>query len=163
MTNHRALIRAFSVALLAASGCGLASAADTQALTVSATISGVCKFFSSAQTLSFGTAIDPSAAGPIPGTGAAVTYKCTKGTAATGVTANLGLNAAGAQRNMKNTANADLIPYSLTLTADTTAGGGFGAAVTPKNLTITSEITSTGYANASAGDYSDTVTLSILP
>src|SRR6185369_3418702 len=115
MTNHRAILKAIPAVLLVCASASGFAAPETQQLNVTAVVSGVCKFTSAIQTLDFGT-LDPSAAVNTPGAGAAVTYKCTKGTAPATFTADLGVNAAGAQRNMKNGANPDLIAYSLTLT-----------------------------------------------
>jgi spore coat protein U-like protein len=158
MTNPRAFLKAIPVALLAC-GAGFA-AADTQNLTVSATVNAVCKFSSAAQTLSFG-AFDPSAAGPISGAGAAVTYKCTNGTAATGVTAGNGLNFSGSRR-MANGGATEFIAYSLSIAGDTQTGSGFGAGQ-DKSLTVGGQIVAADYQNVSAGAYSDTVVLTIAP
>ncbi|HWP13575.1 MAG TPA: spore coat protein U domain-containing protein, partial [Ramlibacter sp.] len=156
MSNHRALLKALPAAILVCAS-GFAAAADTQNLTVSATVSGVCKFSSAAQTLSFGT-VDPSAAGPIPGSGAAVKYKCTKDTAATGVTAGNGLNFSGGSRRMGN--GTDFIAYTLTISGGTQTGTGFGTGQ-DKDLTVGGSIVATDYQNASAGAYTDTVVLTL--
>jgi spore coat protein U-like protein len=158
MTNHRAILKAIPAVLLVCAS-GFAAAADTQNLTVSGTVSGVCRFSSLAQTLSFGGAIDPNAAGPINGAGAAVKYKCTKGTTATGVTAGNGLNFSGSRR-MGN--GADFIPYTLTISDDLQVGLGFGAG-NDLDLTVAGQIVKADYENVSAGAYSDTVLLTLTP
>lgn len=158
MTKHRAIFKAIPAAILL-SLAGLAFAGDTQDLTVSATVNGVCKFSSAAQTLSFG-AFDPSEAGPIAGSGAAVTYKCTKGTSATSVTPGNGLNFASGSRRMGN--GTDFIPYTLTISGDDQAGTGFGPGQ-DKALTVGGSIVAADYQNVSAGAYSDTVVLTLAP
>lgn len=158
MTNRSLIARAVVATLLSAIA-GLATA-DTQNLTVSATVSAVCKFSSTAQTLSFGT-VDPSVAGPISGSGAAVTYKCTNGTPATGVTAGNGAHFSGGRR-MANAGSTEFIAYSLTISGDTQTGTGFGSGQ-DKSLTVGGQIIATDYQNVSAGAFSDTVVLTIAP
>src|SRR6266436_4563402 len=68
-------------ALIAATFAAPAFAGDTATLAVSATISSTCKFTTGSFTMNFG-ALDPSAAAnQAQATG--ITYKCTKGAAAT--------------------------------------------------------------------------------
>ena len=136
-----------------------AAAADNQNLNVSASVQGICKFSSAVQTLSFGS-LDPSNPGPITGTGAAVTYKCTKGTAATGVSAGNGNNFSGGSRRMSN--GTDFIPYTLSLSNDTQTGLGFGPAGN-LNLTVSGSVAAADYQNVSAGSYTDIVQLTIAP
>lgn len=153
----KAIRLAASALLLAAAGA--ASAADTQNLTVSASVQAVCKFSSAVQTLSFGS-LDPSNAVAANGTGAAVTYKCTKGTAATGVTAGNGNNFSGGSRRMTN--GTDFIPYTLTISGGTQTGLGFSAAGN-LNLTVAGTVAANSYTDVSAGNYTDTVVLTIAP
>lgn len=157
---HTAIAKAVAATILV-SFAGFAAAADTQNLNVTATVSGVCKFSSIVQTLAFGT-VDPSVAGPIAGSGAAVTYKCTKGTNATSVLGGNGLHYTGSSRAMKNGANADVIAYSLVITGGTQLGTGFGSGQ-DLSLTVNGSIAAADYQNVSAGAYSDTVLLSLLP
>lgn len=158
--KNSTIVKAIAVALLTGS-VGLAAASDTQNLTVSASVSGVCKFTAGTPTLDFGT-IDPSGTAAIPGTASAVSYKCTKGTAATGVTADNGLNFSATKR-MKGPGAADFIPYTLTITGGTATGDGFGTGSTTDPVNITGSIAAADYQNASAGAYTDTIVLSINP
>ena len=158
MKSHRALLKTV-LAALAACSAGLA-AADTQDLTVSATISATCKFSSSAQTLSFGT-VDPSGTSAISASGAAVKYKCTNGTSAAGVTHDGGSHNSGGPR-MANAGSGEFIPYTLTISNGTQTGTGFGAGQ-DKNLTVDGSISASNFQNVSAGAYSDTVVLTISP
>lgn len=160
MKNH-IILKAIAVALLTGT-VGLAAALDTQNLTVSASVSGVCKFTAGTPTLDFG-AIDPSGTAAIPATASAVSYKCTKGTLATGVTANDGLNVSGTTKRMKGPGAADFIPYTLTISGGTATGDGFGTGSTTKPVTITGSIAAGDYQNATAGAYTDTIVLSINP
>jgi spore coat protein U-like protein len=156
MKTLSASLKALVVASLACAS-GFAAAAETQNLTVTASVNAICKFTSAAQTLTFG-ALDPSNAVDTSGSGAAVTYKCTKGTTPTSVGVGAGLNGAN---NMKNTTtgNTDLIPYTLTAAA-AGAGQGFGSGGDVA-VTLTSRVTAADYADKSAGTYSDTVVLTL--
>jgi spore coat protein U-like protein len=147
-----------AAALLGAASLA-ASAADTQNLSVSATVQALCKFSSAVQTVSFGT-LNPSAPVLVNGSGAAVTYKCTKGTAAAGVTAGNGNNFASGSRRMTN--GTDFIPYTLALSGDTQTGLGFGAAGN-LSLTVGGTVAGADYQDVSAGNYTDTVLLTITP
>ncbi len=61
---------------------------------------------------------------------------------------------------MKDSLSGDLIPYSLTLTPDLTAGGGPTA---NRTLTIAGGILAADWTGKSAGSYSDTVQITITP
>lgn len=162
MTTHRAL-KALVAATLLASTLGPAVAADTQNLNVTASVQGVCRFSSTVQTLSFGTLNPATDGATTAGTGAAVKYKCTKGTAAAGVTADTGLHVSGGTRRMQHaTVVADFIPYTLTITQGTQTGLGFGSG-NDLSLGVAGAVALTDYANVTAGNYSDTVILSITP
>lgn len=135
---------------------GVAMAGDTATLTVSASVTGTCKFNAGA-TLDFGS-LDPSSTADATAQ-VKPTYWCTKGTTATGVTAGQGLNYSSSNR-MAGGTPADFIPYSLSLTGGTQTGAGKG---TPLTLTIDGTITNANYINASAGSYTDSVVLTITP
>lgn len=146
---------AVAVSLTLAAGI---AAADTQSLSVTASVTGVCKF-NSGQTpvLAFG-AIDPS--GTADATASAnVTYRCTKGTSATvatGVTGSRSLTGSG-------TAAGDSMTYQLAFTSGgTNTGTGFGAGQ-DLTLGLGGTITSTNYQNKTAGAYAETVTLTVTP
>lgn len=142
-------------AIAAASGI---SAADTQNLTLSATVTAQCKFTSTATNMGFGS-VDPSSAGPVPGVlGNSVTYRCTKGHTPGTVSAGVGLNLTN---RMKHATLGEYIPYTLTVTP-APAGTGFGSGQ-DVTLPVVASITATDYQNASAGAYSDTVVLTVSP
>src|SRR5690242_6542024 len=108
----------FPIACLAAATLVLAGAAaqaaDTQNLSVTATVQAKCKFTSAVQTLNF--TIDPASASAVAGTlSGNVTYKCTKGTTPT-LAADNGLNLSGGTRRMKDgSATPNYLPYTLSV------------------------------------------------
>jgi spore coat protein U-like protein len=160
MKTNRIVLKAIAAALFTASG--VASAADSQSLAVSATVSGVCKFTTPARTMNF--TVDPSSASNIAGvmTGA-VEYKCTKDTAATGVTAGNGNNFSAPNRRMSDGgATPVFLPYSLTVAGGTQMGTGFGAGQ-QKTLTVTGSVAVADFENLPAGTYTDSVTLTLAP
>ncbi|MFA5806743.1 MAG: spore coat protein U domain-containing protein [bacterium] len=145
-----------ALAVLAAGGAAWAS--DTNTLTVQASVLGTCKFSTATSTLDFG-ALDPS--NPVAVNGSTSTqFWCTKGVTTDLITANVGLNPAGAIRQMRDSVSTDLIPYSLTLTP--VAGANAGPA-SPRTLNIAGSVLAADYTSKAAGSYSDTVTLSITP
>lgn len=145
-----------ALALLAAGGA--AWAADTNTLTVTASVSGTCVFNSLTSTLNFG-ALDPST--PVAVNGSTNTqFWCTRGVTTDLITADLGLNPAGATRQMRDSVSTDLIPYSLTLTPDGSTNQGPGS---PRTLGISGTVLAADYTGKTAGNYSDTVTLTIAP
>lgn len=160
MKTNRIVLKAIAAALLTASGV---ASADTQSLAVSATVPAICKFSTASRTLSFDIAANPFAATVSGVLDAAIQYKCSNGTAATSVTRNDGANsiAAGTPR-MRRAATADYIPYTLTFSGDTQTGTGFGSGQ-EKTLTVTSSIAAADFANATAGTYTDSVTLTLSP
>jgi spore coat protein U-like protein len=139
---------------------GVAIASGDATLTVSATVNGTCKFSAGSATLAFG-AIDPSNTSAATAT-TSITYKCTKGTAATGVTAGDGLHLSGGSKRVALPGDADFMTYTLTLTGGTQTGTGFGAAQ-DKTLTIDGTIAVADFQNATAGAYTDQVVLTINP
>ncbi|MFC5496174.1 spore coat U domain-containing protein [Caenimonas terrae] len=154
-----ALSRALVFAALA--GMYAVAFADTQNLSVTATITSQCRFSSVATTMSFGAAVDPSAAGPISGAlTVPVTYKCTKGVTPGTLSADSGLWNSGGNR-MKDATSGDFIPYTLTVGA-AVAGTGFGSGQ-DKTFPITGQIVAASYQNVSAGTYNDTVVLTVAP
>ena len=150
---------------------GLASGAyagGTHTIAVSATVAGVCVVTGANQnsTLAFGT-IDGSMAGPFAGTWSGGNFRCTAGTAYT-VTSDDGLweaSAGGANNRMKISSAAncgtatDCIRYTLT---NVTAGTGLGMA-TNISFNVAGSTTATDIANAAAGNYADTVVLTVAP
>ena len=148
-----------AVALVAfVSASGIAAAAGTQTLVVTATVSGLCKFSTAnVLTMSPAAAIDPSGTANVTMT-RTLNYNCTKGVSPTGgVTAT---TANGAVRNMAN--GLETLAYTLAWTGDTVAGTGFGTG-TSKPVIFTGTITALQYQNAAALTFTDNVVLNINP
>lgn len=136
---------------------GTVLAAGTNTLTVTASVTGTCKFSSATSTLAFG-ALDPSVGTNVNGS-TTTQFWCTKGTTET-LSAGQGSNWDGTKRNMKHATATDLIPYTLTLTPDGSANAGPGS---PRTLTVAGQVLGTDYTSKTAGSYTDTVTLTITP
>ncbi len=143
---------------LATLAAGVAAWADTNTLTVQASVTGTCKFSAATSTVNFG-ALDPSSAADASGS-TTTNFWCTKGVTTDSIAADTGLNPAGGVRQMKDLAGTDLIPYSLTLLADGSSNAG---PLSPRTLTITASITNANYVTKTAGSYADTVVLTITP
>jgi hypothetical protein len=139
MTSRNLISRAILTATLSAIA-GLASAGDTQNLTVSATVQQMCKFFGSAQTAAFAD-IDPSGTSNVttPGSLAPTDGILTRTMSGGGST----------------------LAYTLSL-APVSAGSGFGSGQ-EKSVEVTATITPTQFQNAVAADYEETVQLTISP
>ena len=137
---------------------GAVWAADTNTLTVTASVTGTCVFNSATSTLNFG-ALDPS--NPVAVNGSTTTqFWCTRGVTTDLITANLGANPAGAIRQMRDSVSTDLIPYSLVLAPDGSTNQG---PASPRTLGISGTVLAADYTGKSAGNYSDTVTLTLTP
>jgi len=165
-------VKTFAAAAIAAGVLGLASmsaqAAGTHTVTVSATVAGVCIVTAgnTTSTLQFGT-IDGSMAGPFNGTWSGGTFRCTNGTTYT-VTSNDGLwetTTGGAANRMKLASATDCttatncIRYTLT---SATAGTGAGM-TTNISFNVNGSTALADYQNAAAGNYADTVVLTVSP
>jgi hypothetical protein len=151
MKNNRNVLKAVAVAILGLTA-GVAGATGSQDLTVTATISTICRFTTgSAIAVPFGT-IDPSSTGP-KNAAISVPYKCTKGTTAPGVSVTT------ATLEMSGTTTAtNKLAFSIG-TFTTATGAGFAAAAA--NATATATIAEAAYQAAPADSYTQTVTLSI--
>jgi spore coat protein U-like protein len=151
-------LRLAIVAAAAVLSCPLAMA-DSQNINISATVSGNCKL-TSFPNMTF-TPLDPSSAAN--GTGSTtISYKCTKGTAPTAFT--VGGSASPYNGTLTGAlASPDTIAYSVSWTAPTTAGTGFGAGSTATDVTLTGTILNANYVNVKADTYSQTVSVAITP
>lgn len=134
---------------------GLAAAADTQTLAVSATVTATCKFSATSTTLAFGT-IDPSTIAVDKVVTANVVYKCTNKTASLGITGVTG------PLSMSN--GTDSLAFALAIADDKSTGKGFVPG-TATNLTavVTGTLAVADIQAAAAGAYTKDVTLSITP
>ena len=154
MKNTHTVLKLVAATLLTCTA-GLAAAAGSQTLAVTASVQGICKFSAASTPLTFGS-IDPSST-VNKVTTANVLYKCTKGTASLGVTATGGL-----ARNMISGTTADTLGYTLSFTGDTSTGTGFGPG-TDLTMVATGTITPAQFQNVTAASYAENVTLNITP
>lgn len=145
-------------ALLAAAFSAPAVAGDTATLAVSATVSGTCKFTTGSFAMNFGT-LDPSAAANQT-QATALTYKCTKGQAATSFSFDAD---ATSPASISISNGTDTIPVSLTWTVPVTLGSGFGVGSTAISMNVNGDILGTDYANVSAGVYTKNVAVVVAP
>jgi hypothetical protein len=164
-------VNTFAKAAIAAGILGLASmgaqAAGTHTIAVSATVQGICIVTggNTNSTLQWGT-INGST-GPFTATWSGGNFRCTNGSAYT-VTSNDGLwetAAGGANNRMKLSSAADCttatncIRYTLTNVA---SGTGTGLA-NDISFNVTGTTTAADLISAPAGNYADTVILTVNP
>ncbi len=138
-----------------------AQAANTIAMSVSATVlsKSNCKFPNGSIVLAFGV-IDPSGlSNAIAST--STTFSCGGSTATATflITQDGGLHNASGNRLQHATVPGAFLPYSLNLTPST----GTVPKIVTQTLTITGTIVPADYQQAIAGNYADTVTLTISP
>jgi hypothetical protein len=145
-------------ALLAATFAAPAAAGDNAVLTVSATVSGTCKFTTGTFTMNFGT-LDPSAVANQTQT-TALSYKCTKGQAATSFSFDAD---ATSPASVNITNGTDNIPVSLSWTAPAALGSGFGVGSAAITMNVTGDILGVDYASVSAGAYTKNVAVVVAP
>jgi spore coat protein U-like protein len=150
------IILIIAIAMIAFSGVALA--ADTASVNVSATVVGACKFINKGGVLPFGN-LDPSVAGDVNNLSATQpTFWCTKNASYT-IADTGGAHDAGTTHRMIGATNSELIPYTITFSA---LGSGQGRDTT-LSMNISGQVLYADFKNASADSYSDTVTLSITP
>jgi spore coat protein U-like protein len=167
-----AFVALFGVALQGLISTPQGLAGDNAIVNVSANVVGTCKFNSGAN-LNF--TLDPSSTSDATAT-ASLTFWCTKGATYT-ITDNNGANAdtstSPPTQRMKHTDLTEYIPYKFcyksgsppaSCTSDTTSDSGTGNG---KNNSITlyflGVVKNNDYIDASAGSYSDMVTMTISP
>ncbi len=132
-------------------------AADTGTVNINATVVGTCKFTTS--TANINVTLDPSIGGTVNGTGSLV-FWCTKNASYT-VSDDDGMYETGADANrVFNSIANEYIPYSFSYTP--TSGTGNGP-TNPITLNLTASFAQVDYQNASAGTYTDTVTITVNP
>lgn len=148
------VISIMAISIMALSGGALA--ADTTTVAVSANVTGTCKFTTSG---AVAFVLDPGTGGNVSGTVVQPTFWCTKNATYT-ISDDNGLWPSGTTHRMRhNTLTTEFIPYSFTYT---TTGTGSGPA-TSLTMDIASTVVEADYLNAAAGNYSDTVTMTISP
>ncbi len=138
---------------------GAAFAGDTNTVTITANVVGTCKFNSATSTLAF-EPLDPASGNDVNAE-TTTTFWCTKN-ATYSITDDDGLYESGPNGNRMRHASitTEHIPYSFSYSPATGSGQG---RTSPITLTISGTVTYANYQNAAAGDYSDTVLLTITP
>lgn len=139
---------------------GGASAAQQVGLLVDAEVEGICEFAAQNYALHFGM-LDPSSTQAATAN-TAITYRCTKGTAAAYVHVD------GAPHNQPKVVNiyhapGVSLPVSLTWTVPGTQGSGFGPGVTPISFPMYGTIAAADLNTAVAGMYGWAYSLTISP
>lgn len=146
------ILAATLLAVVALSGTAMAG---TATVAVSATVVGTCKVTTSSGSIVFGNLNPDTGADPAVGTVTPPVIWCTNG-ATYSITA-ASPNKVGSQFNMIS--GTELLPYSFTFG---TPGVGAGPN-TPITLGLAGSVAKSAYSVATAGVYSDTVTLTITP
>lgn len=141
-----------TVAALMLSASGVVQAADTQQIDVKATVKQVCQF-SAAGAIALAFTISPELTGNQSGS-VDVPFKCTNGVTPTVATTSGGTTLTGTGTTPPTMA------YTFSI-GTVPSGAGFAAADTTFKVTAT--VADTEYRDAPAGDYTDTVMLSINP
>jgi len=123
----------------------------------------ICQFQAKGLSMSFGT-LDPSSGVDVVKAVSAATLNANRaGDCSSAVTMKIdgdnGLNFNGSRR-LKNVTGTDFIAYSLVGLPLSSPGPGNKKF---KNFTFNGSILGSAYANASAGQYSDTVIISVTP
>jgi spore coat protein U-like protein len=143
-----------ALAVLAAGGAAWAA---TTTVPVTATVVGTCKVTATGS-VAFGN-LDATLDTLVNGIVTQPKFWCTKGASYTIIDDN-GKNESGTTFQMKHATDiTELIPYTFTYAI--TGGTGIGPA-SPVTMDIVSTVPP-GYSGALAGEYSDTVTLTISP
>ncbi len=149
------------VGLAALASAMPASASDSVAVTVNATVVGVCKFFNTATPVlnitntGTGSNIDPSLTGDATGS-TTVAYRCS-----TNTTPTFSIPSPTVSVTCAACTGTPSMTAGITLT-----GGGPGSGMgsgNNKDLTVSGTITQATYVNAAAGAYTGTVTVSVTP
>lgn len=138
---------------------GTAMAIDTATVTVSANVVGTCKFSSPTGVVAFGDLTPSTSPSDVIVTPAEPQFWCTKGASYT-IGDNKGSHSNGLTFRMQHsTSSSEFIPYTFTYIG---TGSGNGPA-NPISVGITATVRGTDYSGAFAGNYADTVTLTINP
>lgn len=131
---------------------GSAMAVNTATVGVSANVVGSCTI--AGGSIPFGN-LNAAGAGTMNAVVTQPQVNCTNGLAYA-VTDDDGMNESGVNAN-RMASGGNFIPYSFTYTA---GGSGIGAAA---NMDIAASIAEADYLGKPAGNYSDTVTLTVTP
>lgn len=148
------IVAVMAIAIIAMAGVAMAS--GTATVSVSATVVGICKFRSGG---SVTFTLDPSVGGDVTGNVTQPQFWCTKKANYT-ITDDGGLyDSQGSGYRMKHESEEEYIPYTFTYTASGTGQGRNN----PITMNIASTVLGSDYIDKPAGNYADTVTLTINP
>lgn len=166
MSSLRTPLAAAAV-LAAALAAGKASASDTQLLTVTTTVPGVCKL-TAVPAMSF--MLDPSNSSQNGVASSAVQFKCTRGSPAGTFTVggvsdgSAGYSSGAGNALIGSGGNSDKIAYTITWTTPSAfTGTGFGSGSSAATVNLNGFIPYANYANVAADTYSGTVAITINP
>jgi spore coat protein U-like protein len=156
--NSFKIARLAAVALAAVVSTG--AFADSQNLTVTATVAGTCKL-TAIPGMNF--TLDPGVGGNATAN-SAVQFKCTKGQLAGAFTVGGQSNGTtGVGGNLTN-AGTDSIAYTINWAAPTAfTGSGFGSGSLSGGTTLNGSILAAAYQNVAAGTYTASVAITIAP
>jgi spore coat protein U-like protein len=157
-------VLSLALTFLAATSAFAGTASTTNTNNITATVSAKCTI--GAFSIAFGS-YDPFAAAPLDQTGT-VTINCTKGTSGT-VSFDLGVNASGAVRRMKDTAaSANFLTYEVyTDSGHTTVWNAVNTVVLGPSVSKNTALTATAYGRVAAGQdaavlsYQDTLVATV--
>lgn len=145
------------VAFLLFAFSSMSYASDTATVNINATVVGVCKFVPP-KTTTISVSLDPSVGGTVTGS-STLSFWCTKGTTYT-ITDDNGLYHGGTTTHrVKHGSLDEYIPYIFNYTSSGTGQG----ANNDITLNVSASFAEADYEDASAGTYSDTVTMTINP
>jgi spore coat protein U-like protein len=162
---HNSFVKA-AIAATIFSVTGAALAGGTHTIAVSASVTGTCVVNTANSTLAFGP-LDPGSGGTVNAVWSGGTFRCTNGSAYT-ITSDDGLwesAAGGANNRMKLSTATDCsvatncVRYTLTKAANGTGSG----MTTNISFAVTGQTVIADYQNAAAGNYADTVILTVAP
>lgn len=135
-----------------------AGGSTTAALNVSAAVLPECRFRTPKET-TINVTLDPSLSGNVTGT-SSLSFWCARGTSYS-VTDDDGLYESGINQNrVKHSTLSEYIPYTFSYNPSSGTGNG---AQNPITLNFSATFIYNDFANASAGDYRDTVTITVNP
>jgi spore coat protein U-like protein len=132
-------------------------ARDTGQVDIDATVAGTCKFTATGGSTTINVTLDPSSGSDVTGSGS-LQFWCTKGASYT-VSDDDGLHETGLDQNRVSNGT-EYIPYSFNYSPTSGTGNGPSSPIT---LNVSATFAYSDYSGASAGTYTDTVTITVSP
>lgn len=134
---------------------GEAMAGNSQLAVAGVVLAGKCSFRAGG---SIAFTLDPASGATATGTVTQPTLKCSKD-AVYSITDDKGINTDGTNRRLKHASASEYIIYNITYASSGTGAG--NSVSVPMNIAAT--IPSANFANARAGNYTDTIRFTITP